>query len=119
MKLACEFTQAMVDTYEAVPRPHVAKNFIPGNKGWIYPGNVKAIELLLKNPESFQGLDFTSLASPLTHPDGRLRELTNHYYKEICNIEGNTTQWVMPITPDLTPKQIEEVKKSNKWKYDR
>ena len=119
LKLACEFTQAMVDTYEAVPRPHVAKNFIPGNKGWIYPGNVKAIELLLKNPESFQGLDFTSLASPLTHPDGRLRELTNHYYKEICNIEGNTTQWVMPITPDLTPKQIEEVKKSNKWKYDR
>ncbi len=119
LKLAYEFTQAMVDNYKVVPRPHVAKNFIPGNKGWIDSENGKAIELLLKNPESFQALDFTALASSLTHPDDRLRELTNHYYKEICNIKGNTTQWVMPIAPDLTPEQIEEVKKFNEWKYDR
>ena len=119
LKLACEFTEDMINKYKAVPRPHVAKSFIPENKGWVDRENADSIETLLKNPASFQALDFTALPSKLTHPDDKIRELATNYFLEMCKMEGNTTQYVKPITPDLTLEEIEEVKKSNERKYDR
>ncbi len=119
LKLAYEFTLNMVDKYRAVPRPHVAKNFIPGNNGWIDPRNSEAVDSLIKHPESFQALDFTALPSKLTHHDDRIRELASEYYLKICSIPENTTLWVKPITPDLTPEGIRDVKKFNEGRYDR
>lgn len=119
LRLAYEFTLDMVDRYGAVPRPHVAKSFIPGNNGWFDPKNADAVESLMKHPESFQALDFTALPSRLTHSDDRLRELASQYYLKICEIPANTTLPVKPITPDLTSEEIQEVKKFNQRRYDR
>ena len=119
LRLACEFTQDMVDKYGAIPRPHVAKNFVPGNDGWRDKNNSNAIEILLKHPEAFQSLDFTALPSTLTHPDSNLRQLATKYFLEMCGIKGNTTKPVLPITANLTADQIEEVRIFNMRKYDR
>ncbi len=119
LRLAYEFTLDMVDNYGAVPRPHVAKSFIPCNNGWTDPANEKAVSVLMEHPTAFQALDFTALASELTHPDEKLRELVNEHYVKICSIPGNTTQYVKPITPYLTLENAEEIKKFNEEKYDR
>jgi hypothetical protein len=93
---AYEFVEAMVDKYGAVPRPHVAKAFIPGSDGRKDPKYEKEVDLLIQNPHLFQSLDFTALASKLTHPDKTFRNLVNYYYLEMCKIPGNTT---LPILP--------------------
>ena len=119
LKLAYEFTLDMVHRFGAVPRPHVAKAFIPGNDGWRSPEHAHQIEALMQHPESFQSLDFTALPSPLTHPNDRLRELATDYFLKICNISGNTTLYVKPITPEMSSREIDEVKKFNLGRYDR
>ena len=119
LKLAYDFTMNMVDNFGAVPRPHVAKAFVPGNDGWRSKKHAAAVETLLNHPESFQSLDFTALPSSLTHPDKKMRKLATEYFLKICSIPGNTTLHVKPITPDLTDKELEEVKNFNKGKYDR
>jgi hypothetical protein len=119
LRLAYEFTLDMVARYGAVPRPHVAKSFIPGNTGWVDPKNGEIVDALIKHPESFQTLDFTALPSTLTHPDGDFRELVSKYFINICGIRGNTTQYVRPITPDLTEEELREVREFNLGRYDR
>ncbi len=119
LKLAYEFTIDMVENFGAVPRPHVAKAFIPGNDGWRSPKHSHQVEALLQHPEAFQSLDFTALPSPLTHPNDALRELVTDYFLRICNISGNTTLFVKPITPDMSHEELEAVKKFNEGRYDR
>lgn len=119
LKLAYEFTIDMVNNYGAVPRPHVAKAFIPGNDGWRSPKHSNQVEALLQHPEAFQSLDFTALPSPLTHPKEALRELVTDYFLRICNIPGNTTLSVKPITPNISPEEVNAVKKFNEGRYDR
>lgn len=116
---AYQVTRMVVGAYGAVPRPHVSKDFIPGNNGWRGPEHVKAVESLLKNPESFQSLDFTALPSPLTHPNGRIRELATKYFLKMCELPGNTTQYVRPVTPDLKSEELEEVRRFNEGRFDR
>ncbi len=119
LKLAYEFTIDMVENFGAVPRPHVAKAFIPGNDGWRSHEHAHQVEALLQHPEAFQSLDFTALPSPLTHPNNALRELVTDYFLRICNVPGNTTLYVNPITPDMSLKELEEVKRFNEGRYDR
>src|SRR3989344_2531484 len=119
LRAAYEIVLSMKDKYGAVPRPHASKSFIPGNQGWRDAKNQEAIELLLMNPEAFQALDFTALPSWLTHSDERLRELATKYFVKMCEITGNTTQYVKQITPDLTPKQREGIKRFNEGRFDR
>lgn len=119
LHLAVEFTRDMVEKYGAVPRPHIAKSFIPGNNGWYAPKNQAAIRKLMLDPESFQTLDFTALPSSITHPDPKLRRIATDCYLEICAMPQNTTFPIVPITPDLTPEQREIVRKKNEGKYDR
>ena len=118
LELAYEFTLDMVEKYGAVPRPHIAKNFIPGNNGWV-SGHEKEIDILLQHPESFAALDFTALPSRLTHPGDELRKLASIYYRKICEIPGNTTLYLEPITPDMTPEQVHAARLFNKRRYDR
>ncbi len=119
LRLAYDFTLYMTDRCNAVPRPHVAKSFIPGNNGWVDQKNAEAVETLIRHPESFQSLDFTALPSTLTHPNGKIRDLITEYYLKVCNIRGNTTLHVKPITPEMTPEEIAEVKRYNEGRYDR
>ena len=119
LSAAYQVTRMVVENNQAVPRPHVSKDFIPGNKGWRSLEHAKAVESLLAHPESFQSLDFTALPSKLTHPNEKIRELATKYFLKMCELPGNTTQYVKPITPDLTPKEIEKVKKFNQNHFDR
>ncbi|MBI2572893.1 radical SAM protein [Candidatus Woesearchaeota archaeon] len=119
LQLAYEFTMDMVERYQAVPRPHVAKAFVPGNEGWISPDHAHQVEALMQHPESFQSLDFTALPSPLTHPNKELRRVATEYFLKMCDIPTATTLPIMPITPDMTNQEIELVMQSNMGKYDR
>lgn len=119
LRLAVDFTQDMVTQYGAVPRPHIAKGFIPGNNGWHDAQNQPAIEQLINDPECFQTLDFTALPSSLTHPDTELRKIATDCYLEICAMPENTTLPIIPITPDLTRAQRDTAHSINEGKYDR
>jgi hypothetical protein len=119
LELAYAFTQEMVRLYGAVPRPHISKSFVPGNEGWLRPENADAVKLLMENPEAFQGLDFTALPTALTHPNSEIRELASKYYLKICAIPGNLTQHVKPVTPGMSPQEIEDVRSYNTGRYDR
>jgi len=116
---AYRVTEMVVEKYGAIPRPHVSKDFIPGNDGWISPLYESQVELLLGHPESFQSLDFTALPSPLTHPNERIRELATEYFLKMCKLPGNTTKYVKPITPGLSPLELEAVKRFNEGHFDR
>ncbi len=119
LRAAYEITRKVVEEYEAIPRPHVSKEFIPGNNGWKNPVHALAVESLLENPEAFQSLDFTALPSSLTHPDKRIRELATRYFLKMCELPGNTTKYVKPITLGMTPKEVEEIRRFNEGRYDR
>ena len=116
---AYQVTKMVVEAYGAVPRPHVSKDFIPGNNGWRSPEHLGAVESLLDHPESFQSLDFTALPSPLTHPIERIRELATKYFLKMCELPGNTTQYVKPITPELSQLELEVVRTFNEGRFDR
>ena len=119
LKLAYEFTLDMVNKYKAIPRPHIAKAFIPGNDGWKSQKYKEYIEKILKYPESFQSLDFTALPSTLTHPNDKIRRLATKYFLKMCLIPGNTTLYTKPITPGLNMQEIEEIRMFNEGRYDR
>ncbi len=118
LALAYQFTLDMVDRFGAIPRPHVAKAFIPGNDGWNNQRYATQIQALLDHPESFQSLDFTALPSLITHPNPALRDVTTGYFMQICDIPSNKTLYVKPITPELTPEEADEVKRFNQGRYD-
>ena len=118
MRLAYEFTVDMVEKYGAIPRPHVAKNFVPGNKGWLMPHNQEAIELMTRNPELFQALDFTALPSRLTHRHKKTKKLATEYFLKICELPSATTLFVKPIEPGMTLEDIDKVRKFNMGRYD-
>ena len=118
LKAAYEFTLDMVKKYRAIPRPHVSKAFIPGNKGWTDPKYSEQVEKLIKNPESFQSLDFTALPSILTHPEIGLRELATKYFLQICSIPECTTLYTTPITHTMGHTEIREKNKFNEGRFD-
>ena len=118
LRAAYEFTVDMVSKYGAVPRPHVAKAFVPGNAGWRSPENVDAIEEFINHPQSFQALDFTALPNRLTHPDEEIRKLATEYFLKICNIAGNTTLYTLPILPEHSEEEVENIREFNKDRFD-
>src|SRR3989339_705026 len=119
LKEAYEFTMSMAEKYGAIPRPHVAKPFIPGNKGWRSTKYAGAIEQLMRDPRLFQGLDFTALPTALTHPDPVLRQAVTEYYLRICEIKGNTTNWLKAVEPGMSQQEMAEITAFNKGRYDR
>ncbi len=100
------------------PKDHVAKSFIPGNKGWRMPHNQDVIEMMIQNPELFQDLDFTALPSGLTHRHKKTKKLATKYFLKICGLPSATTLFVKPITSGMTQEQTEQVKKFNQGRYD-
>lgn len=123
LKTALQFAQDMMDQFGAVPRPHVVKNLVPGAKEWKKrKTNGEVIELLLSHPELFQALDYTALASELSHPDPELRALVNHYYIRMCELSQRSTKFVHPETPEYQERAAERgttVKILNQGMYDR
>ena len=116
---AYKFVENMIREYQAVPRPHIAKSFIPGNDGWYSANYKKQVELLIKKPILFQCLDFTALPTRFTHSNDIVRELAKNYFLKMCNLKENTTKYVKSITPGMSKRQVERINEFNLNRYDR
>ncbi len=120
IEAAYEMVRLAVEKYGAIPRPHVAKNFIPGNDGWVAPEYKKQREILLNKSFMFQALDFRALhVLGFTYFDSESIDNLNNGYVNMLNLPGNTTQLIVPMTPDMTPEEQEGVRKDNQGKSDR
>ena len=116
---AYEFVKNTVKEYGAIPRPHIAKEVVPGNSRWRDPKYTRYVEQLIANPELFQAIDFTALPTELTHPDPALRELTQYYFLKMCSLLGNTTLYCKPIQLGMTSEEKEQIRLFNIGRYDR
>ncbi|MBI1970692.1 radical SAM protein [Candidatus Woesearchaeota archaeon] len=116
--LAYEFTRDMADLHGAVPRPYIAKAFVPGNDGWRSGRYAAEIEILLTYPELFQQLEYGALPTELTHPDAKLRALATKYFLDVCGIPGNATAHIKPLLMGMTELEKEEVRKFNEGRWD-
>jgi len=129
LESAVRLTEQLQEKFGAVPRPHVAKDLIPGNDYW--QNNIKdateaeradrasRIQLLLENPEYFQAMDFKALASSISHPDAVLRHMVNEYYRTITNMSGNPRELIYSIAPEFSDEINELHRLWNLGRFDR
>jgi hypothetical protein len=118
LQLAYDFAKCMYDKYEALPRPHVAKDIVPGNDGWRNPHNRFIVDYLIHNPILFQNLDFTSLPSPITHPNGENRKSIIHHFTNLCNLPYSLTRYVKPYICNMSDTELGDIRNFNMKKYD-
>ncbi len=118
LKLAYEFSSEMLGRYGALPRPHIAKDIVPGNDGWYNAANKNIVNLFLNNPILFQNLDFTAVPSPITHPNKEFRELVTKYYLKVCKLPSCLTQYVLPELTNMDRIKLSEVRSFNLKRYD-
>lgn len=114
LEKAYQFSVEMFKKYSALPRPHVAKDIVPGNDGWNDSENKTTIEKYIKNPWLFQNMDFTALPSKITHQDDEFRNLVSKVYLKICSLPKSLTQYVKPYNSYPDHKLVEY----NCEKYD-
>jgi radical SAM superfamily enzyme YgiQ (UPF0313 family) len=111
---AVRLTEQLQKKFDAVPRPHVAKDLVPGNDYWENKikratradreDRARRIQILLEHPEYFQAMDFKALASSVSHPNEVLRHMVNEYYRTITNMSGNPNELIYPIAPEFSPE---------------
>lgn len=118
LQLAYEFARDMYENYGALPRPHVAKDIVPGNDGWNDKSNEHIISQFITFPALFQNLDFTAIPSPYTHLNDEFRKLITTYYLKICHLPPSLTQYVRPELPGMSESELNEVKEFNLTRYD-
>lgn len=116
---ALHFVQRAQQEYGAIPRPHVAKPFVPWNDGRNHPTYQEPIDLIMDDPRLFQALDFTAFPSALTHKNWDQRELVRKYVTEMTKVPWNTTQLIEPYDFLDIERQLASKKAKNLWKYDR
>ena len=116
--LALKFCLTMQKKYNARPRPHVAKDIVPGNDGWYSELNESKKNEFLENPTLFQNLDFTATPSPITHPDLNFRNLVEKTYIEVCELPNSLTQYVKPYLPKMKKEEYQKICEFNKGRYD-
>jgi hypothetical protein len=116
---AYEFTAHMVDKYGAIPRPHIAKSFIPRNDWRTESKYTPQVNELITHTYLFQALDFTALASDVTHQDEQTINLANKFYLDMCQLPWNSTQPILAYS--RTDKEEDRAQKdiANLGKYDR
>jgi len=115
---AVKFCIDMKYQYEAVPRPHIAKDIVPGNDGWFKEENKAIRKMFYEYPSLFQNLDFTAIPSPFTHPDSKFRDLVTKSYKKVCELPQSLTQYVLPELPNMSLEELTSVRLHNNEKYD-
>jgi len=118
LKLTLDFAHQMNDIYGAIPRPHVAKDVLPGSDNWYKKEYAEKVNCLINNPNLFVNLDFTALPSEITHANERFRELTAKYYLEMCAMSDSLTQYVKPISQEMSDSELQDVVKFNLERYD-
>ncbi len=85
LKRTVEYAIKWADKYGAVCRPHVAKDFSPGNTGWENPKWAEQRARLVRNPDRFMCLDYLMPATELSHPDPGFRGHVNDAFWKIIN----------------------------------
>jgi len=119
LRLDVKFCADMKLKFGAVPRPHIAKDMVPGNDGWMNPNNEKIRQEFYANPMLFQNLDFTAVPSPVTHPNTNFRELVSKYYRMVCDLPKPVlTQLVLAESPTMTADELAFVRLHNMERYD-
>ncbi len=119
LKLDVKFCADMKIQFGAVPRPHIAKDMVPGNDGWMNTNNEKVRKEFYANPMLFQNLDFTAVPSPITHPNSNFRELVTKYYRMVCELPTPVlTQLVLAELPNMSDDELAFVRLHNKERYD-
>jgi hypothetical protein len=118
LKLALDFAYQMNTQYGALPRPHVAKDVIPGSDNWYRNEYAGKIKHLINNPELFVNLDFTALPSEITHSDEDIRNLTAEYYMNMCMMPDSLTQYVKPICSGMSDIELQGIRNFNLERYD-
>lgn len=118
LEQAVTFCKDMFEKYGAYPRPHVAKDIVPGNDGWDEESNFAIREKFYNSIGLFQNLDFTALPSSITHPNKHFRSIVTKYFTEICALPNSLTQYVYPENDTLSQPEIAKIKEFNKGKYD-
>jgi hypothetical protein len=105
-----------------VSRPHLAKDMVPGSKGWRSPVWEKSRNTLLGNPDLFVDLDFLMLGSEITHPNAGFKEMANAAFTRIIDKLGPyglcTSNYLIPHTGD-TEKDRAAVEYNSKVPVDR
>lgn len=85
-----------------IVRPYLAKPAVPGNRRWAE--DKKLVKEMVENPDRFYNIDFCAVGSTLTHPNFRLRWMSNLAYLLICGlltpIGKNTTSPLLPQGED-------------------
>ena len=122
LEKAYSFCKDMLETYWALPRPHISKTIIPWSDWWYKEQNQDLVRIFVDNPEYFQALDYTALPSELTHPDKKIRNLARKWYKKICALSPQSTQYIIPNTSEyqkIADRLGTTVEQMNKWKFDR
>lgn len=116
---AIAFTKDMAERYGATPRPHVAKDIVPGNEHWRDPVNEDRVTDLIAVPKYFQATDFTALPSQISHPDSGQRRLIWDGHVEMLKLPGNTTPKIFPQSPEFSDEENECHRQLNIGQYDR
>lgn len=115
---AVDFSKEMQSKYDTIPRPHVAKDIVPGNDGWIKPENEKIRQEFYIHTSLFQNLDFTAIPSPITHPNREFRNLVTKYYRMVCDLPNSLTKYVLPELPSMSIRELNKVRLHNREQYD-
>jgi hypothetical protein len=118
LEASYDYLKLMVEKYGAVPRTHVAKEFLPGGEGWKQPANQQKIEFLMQHPEYMQALDITALPSSITHPSVEFRQRVWDWCWKFNELEGNATRVTYPIDPECDDAENERRRQENLGRYD-
>ena len=118
LRLDVKFCEDMQNKFGAVPRPHIAKDMVPGNDGWLSPQNESVRQKFYSNPLLFQNLDFTAIPSPITHPNAEFRALVTKYYTAACELPNSLTRLVLAELPTMTTDELDQVRQFNMERYD-
>jgi hypothetical protein len=106
-----EFSIDRALNYGVVARPHLAKDMVPGSKGWKSQVWERSRNKLLGDPDLFINLDFLMLGSEITHPNEEFRQAANRAFMEIIDTLPEdlcTSNYLLPHTGDKErDKEIE------------
>lgn len=114
-----EFSRFLYEQYGAVPRPHIAKDLIPGNLYWLMRENKTRVDFLMRNPEYFQSNDFTALASSVSHPIASQRRAINTSAIRVSALDRRSTKLVEARDPEVSEKENAARMERNIGNYDR
>ena len=123
---AVELTGKLQEKFGAVPRPHVFKDLIPGNKYWnetaFTPRAKERKEIMFADPRYCQAQDFKAMASSLSHSNETQRGMVNESYVKMTNMcpdERDRNGLIYPIAPEFSKEVNEFHRKRNIGRFDR